>query len=120
MVRATNSVARHRGKARIQKKAKGFFGDRKNHLRITKEAVMRAMAYSYRHRKEKKRNFRTLWITRIGAAARIHGISYSQFMFGLQKIGCQLDRKVLADMAVADPSGFALIASQAKNALALV
>ncbi len=118
MVRATSSVARHRRKSRLHKKAKGFFGDRKNHLRITKEAVMRAMAYSYKHRKEKKRNFRTLWITRIGAAAKIHGISYSKLIYGLQKAGCLLDRKVLADMAVADPNGFAVVVSQAKQAIA--
>jgi large subunit ribosomal protein L20 len=118
MVRATNSVASHRRKKRILKKAKGFFGDRKNHLRMTKEAVMRAMAYSYRHRKEKKRNFRCLWITRIGAAAKIHGISYSKLIHGLQKAGCALDRKILADMAVRDPEGFAAVVTRAKQAIA--
>lgn len=119
MVRATNAVASHRRKKRMLKLAKGFVGDRKNHLRMTKEAVMRAMAYNYRHRKEKKREFRSLWITRIGAAAKIHGISYSKFIYGLQKAGCQMDRKVLADLAVRDPHAFAAIVSQAKSALAV-
>lgn len=118
MVRATNAVASHRSKKRILKRAKGFVGDRKNHLRMTTEAVMRAMAYNYRHRKEKKRNFRSLWIMRIAAAAKINGISYSKFIHGLQKGGCILDRKVLAEMAIRDPNGFAAVCGHAKQALA--
>lgn len=118
MVRATNAVASLRRKKRLFKRAKGFVGDRKNHLRLTSEAVMRAMAYNYRHRKEKKRNFRSLWIMRIAAAAKIHGISYSKFIHGLQKSGCLLDRKILADMAVRDPNGFAAVIGHAKQALA--
>lgn len=118
MVRATNAVASHRRKKRLYKRAKGFVGDRKNHLRMTTEAVMRAMAYNYRHRKEKKRNFRSLWIVRIAAAAKIHGISYSKFIHGLQKSGCVLDRKILADMAIRDPNGFAAVVGHAKQALA--
>lgn len=117
MVRATNAVASHRRKKRMLKKAKGFFGDRKNHLRMTSDAVMRAMAYNYRHRKQKKRDFRRLWITRIGAAAKIHGISYSKFINGLKKARCELDRKILADMAIRDPHGFAAVVGQAKGAL---
>lgn len=118
MVRVTNAVASHRRKKRLLKQAKGFVGDRKNHLRLTSDAVLRAMAYNYRHRKERKRDFRSLWIVRIGAAAKINGISYSKFICGLKKAKCELDRKVLAEMAIRDPSSFAAVASRAKQALA--
>jgi large subunit ribosomal protein L20 len=118
MVRVTNAVASHRRKKRLLKQAKGFVGDRKNHLRLTSDAVLRAMAYNYRHRKERKRDFRSLWIVRIGAAAKINGISYSKFICGLKKAKCELDRKVLAEMAIRDPMGFAAIAGRAKQALA--
>ena len=117
MVRATSAVARHRRKKRLFKRAKGFVGDRKNHLRLTKDAVMKAMAYNYEHRKQKKRNFRRLWIVRIGVAAKINGISYSKFMNGLKKAECLLDRKLLSEMAIHDPKGFASVATTAKNAL---
>lgn len=117
MVRITNAVASHRRKKRVLKRAKGFVGDRKNHLRLTQEAVMRALAYNYRHRKLRKRDFRSLWIQRISAAAKIHGISYSKFIFGLKKARCELDRKVLADLAIRDPSSFAAVISRAKEAL---
>jgi large subunit ribosomal protein L20 len=118
MVRVTNAVASHRRKKRLLKQAKGFVGDRKNHLRLTSDAVLRAMAYNYRHRKERKRDFRSLWIVRIGAAAKINGISYSKFICGLKKAKCELDRKVLAEMAIRDPSSFAAVAGRAKQALA--
>lgn len=118
MVRATNAVASHRRKKRLYKLAKGFVGDRKNHLRLTSGAVMRALAFNYAHRKRKKRDFRRLWITRISAAAKINGISYSKFIYGLKKAACEIDRKILADMAVQDPYGFAAIAGHAKAALA--
>lgn len=118
MVRATNAVAAHRRKKRLLKQAKGFVGDRKNHLRLTSDAVLRAMAYNYRHRKERKRDFRSLWIMRIGAAAKINGISYSKFICGLKKAKCELDRKVLAEMAIHDPHSFAAVAGRAKMALA--
>src|SRR4029079_8250093 len=118
MVRATNAVASHRRKKRLYKLAKGFVGDRKNHLRLTSGAVMRAMAYNYAHRKQKKRDFRSLWIMRLNAAARINGISYSKFIYGLKKCGCDLDRKVLADMAIQDPDGFSQVVARAKEALA--
>jgi large subunit ribosomal protein L20 len=118
MVRATNAVASHRRKKRLLKQAKGFVGDRKNHLRLTKDAVLRALAYNYRHRKEKKREFRSLWIMRIGAAAKINGLSYSKFICGLKRAKCELDRKVLADMAIRDPNSFAAVAGRAKQALA--
>lgn len=118
MVRVTNSVASHRRKKRLFKLAKGFVGDRKNHLRLTSDCVVRALAYNYDHRKLKKRDFRRLWITRIGAAAKIHGISYSKLIHGLKRVRCDLDRKILADMAVRDPSGFAAVVGHAKTALA--
>ncbi len=117
MVRVTNAVASHRRKKRIHKRAKGFVGDRKNHLRLSSESVMRALAYNYRHRKIKKREFRRLWIQRIGAAAKINGISYSKFINGLLKARCELNRKMLADMAVRDPNGFAKVVQSAKEAL---
>lgn len=117
MVRVTNAVASHRRKKRMYKLAKGFVGDRKNHLRLTSGAVMRAMAYNYIHRKQKKRDFRSLWIMRISAAAKINGISYSKFIYGLKKARCELDRKVLADMAIRDPNSFTAIVGCAKAAL---
>lgn len=118
MVRATNAVAAHRKKKRLFKLAKGFWGDRKNHLRLTRCAVLRALATSYAHRKLKKRQFRSLWIMRLGAASKIHGISYSKLIYGLRLANCTLNRKMLADMAVRDPSSFALVADRAKHALA--
>ena len=118
MSRATSSVASRRRRKRLFKRAKGFWGDRKNHLRLTKDAVMKAMAFSTIHRKHKKRNMRRLWTIRINVAARINGISYSKLIHGLNKAGCTLDRKVLADMALKDPKGFAEVANIAKKALA--
>jgi len=118
MVRVTNAVATHRRKKRLLKRAKGFIGDRKNHLRMTQEAVMRAMAYNYRHRKLKKREFRRLWIQRISAASKINGLSYSKLINGLLKSGCELNRKMLADMAIRDPASFTAVVEHAKKALA--
>lgn len=118
MTRASNSVARHRKRKRLMKLAKGFVGDRKNHLRLTKDAVMSALAFSTRHRKLRKRDFRRIWITRIGVGAKINGLSYSKMINGLQKSGCNLNRKMLSEMAIHDPESFALVASEAKNALA--
>jgi large subunit ribosomal protein L20 len=118
MVRATNAPASHRRKKKLFKLAKGFVGDRKNHLRLTSDAVLRALAYNYRHRKQKKREFRSLWITRISAAAKSHGISYSQFIFGLKKAACELDRKILSEMAIHNPAAFTAVVNQAKAALA--
>lgn len=118
MVRVTNAVASHRRKNRIFKRAKGFWGDRKNHIRLSMDAVMRAMASNYRHRKLKKRDFRSLWISRMGIASKIHGISYSRLIFGLKQAGCELNRKMLSEMAIRDPEGFASVVNQAKQALA--
>lgn len=117
MARVSNAVARHRRKKRIFKRAKGFWGDRRNHIRLTKDAVVRAMSNSYRHRKMKKGDFRKLWITRIGVAAKLNGLSYSKLMHGLRKSRCELNRKMLADLAVTDPNTFSVVAEKAKTAL---
>ena len=118
MTRTSNSVARHRKRKRLMKLAKGFVGDRKNHIRLTKDAVMSALSFSTRHRKLRKRDFRRLWITRIGVSAKINGLSYSKMIYGLTKLGCSLNRKMLSEMAIRDPESFALVADEAKKALA--
>lgn len=118
MVRVTNAVASRKRKKRIFKKAKGFIGDRKNHLRLTSDAVMRAMAFNFRHRKQNKRNFRSLWIVRIAVASKMNGLSYSKMIDGLKKAGCEINRKMLADLAVHDPACFSEVAQTAKMALA--
>ncbi len=103
---------------RVLKLAKGYRGARSKQYKIAKQSVMRALASSYAGRKEKKRQFRQLWIARINAAARINGLSYSKFMYGLKLAGVELNRKVLADMAVNDAEGFATLAELAKSKLA--
>ncbi|MGI6088509.1 MAG: 50S ribosomal protein L20 [Bilifractor porci] len=102
---------------RVLKLAKGYRGARSKQYRIAKQSVMRAMASSYAGRKQRKRQFRQLWIARINAAARMNGLSYSKFMYGLKKSGIDLNRKVLADMAVADKEAFAKLAETARAAL---
>ena len=101
---------------RVLKLAKGYRGARSKQYRVAKQSVMRALTSSYAGRKERKRQFRQLWIARINAAARLNGISYSKFMYGLKKSGVDLNRKVLADMAVTDKEGFAKLAELAKSA----
>ncbi len=117
MVRVTNAVAANRKRKRLLKQAKGFVGDRKNHIRLTSDAVMSAMAFNYRHRKQKKRDFKRLWIIRIGVGAKINGMSYSKLIAGLKKAGCEINRKMLSDMALRDPSSFAAVVGAAKQAL---
>ena len=107
--------ARHK---KVLKEAKGFRGRRGNVFRVAKQAVMKAGQYAYRDRRNKKRTFRALWITRINAAVRAEGMTYSVFIAGLRKAAIDLDRKVLADMAVNDKAGFKVIVEQAKAALA--
>ncbi len=109
--RGVTARARHK---KILVLAKGFRGRRKNVFRIAKEAVMRAGQYAYRDRRTKKRVFRHLWIARINAATRSHGVTYSKFMAGLKKAGVGIDRKVLADMAVNDPAGFGTIVEKVR------
>jgi large subunit ribosomal protein L20 len=118
MVRVTNAVAANRWKKRLLKKAKGFVGDRKNHLRLTSDAVMSAMAFNYKHRKLRKRDFRRLWIVRLSVAAKLNGLSYSRLINGLNKAGCLINRKMLSEMAIRDPSSFSSVAVLAKGALA--
>lgn len=118
MVRVTNSVARHKKRKRLLKQAKGFVGDRKNHLRQAKNALMKAWAYAFDGRKRKKRDFRALWIQRINAAARCHGVSYSKLIDGLLKAKVEVNRKILADLAINDPKAFEALVDQAKKALA--
>jgi large subunit ribosomal protein L20 len=118
MARVTNAVARRRRLKRTFKRTKGFWGDRRNHIRLSRDAAMRSMATSYSHRKKKKGDFRRLWITRIGIAAKLNGISYSKLINGLKKAKCDLDRKMLADLAVSDPASFAAVAERAKAVLA--
>jgi large subunit ribosomal protein L20 len=113
--RGVTARARHK---KILKLAKGFRGRRGNVFRVAKEAVMKAGQYAYRDRRAKKRVFRALWIARINAAARGLGITYSQFANGLRKANIQIDRKVLAQLAVSDEAGFAAIVAQVKAALA--
>ena len=103
---------------RVLKLAKGYRGARSKQYRIAKQSVMRALTSAYAGRKQKKRQFRQLWIARINAAARLNGLSYSKFMFGLKQADIDLNRKVLADMAVNDPKGFADLAQVAKGKLA--
>ena len=113
MPRATKSVASRRRRKKILKAAKGYYGGRSKLYRTAKESVQRGLAYAYVHRRRKKRDFRRLWITRINAAARIYGLSYSLFINGLKKAGVLLDRKNLADMAVKDEESFAKLAELA-------
>ena len=113
--RGVTAKARHK---KIMKQAKGYYGARSRVYRVAKQAVIKAGQYAYRDRRQKKRQFRALWITRINAAARECGLSYSRFIDGLKKAGIELDRKVLADMAVHDKQAFAAIAEQVKAALA--
>lgn len=112
--RGVTARARHK---KILKQAKGYYGARSRVFRVAKQAVIKALQYAYRDRRQRKREFRALWIVRINAGARLHGLSYSRFMNGLKKANIILDRKVLADLAVNDKLGFAKLAEQAKAAL---
>ncbi len=117
MPRTKHSVASHRRKKKIFKLAKGYTGGRSKLYRTAREAVNRALAYSYRDRKVRKRDFRRLWIARINAAARMNGLSYSRFISGLKKSNIEINRKVLAELAVNDQEGFSKLAEIAKEAL---
>lgn len=112
--RGVRSRARHK---KVLKQAKGYFGHKSKLFKVANQAVMKSLSYAYRDRRNKKRDFRRLWITRINAGARQNGMSYSRFMNGLAKSGIQLDRKVLADIAVRDKAGFSALVEQAKAAL---
>ena len=118
MPRVKRGVIARKAHKKVLKAAKGFRGRRNNVFRIANEAVMRAGQYAYRDRRTKKREFRALWIARINAAVREHGMTYSVFMNGLRKAAIDIDRKVLADLAVHDKAAFTKIAEQAKASLA--
>jgi len=114
MSRVKRGVVRRRRHKRILKRARGYYGARSRLVRVAREAVERGLRYAYRDRKQRKRDFRRLWIVRINAAAREHGLSYSRLMAGLKAAGVEVDRKNLADLAVADPQAFAQLAELAK------
>ena len=118
MARVKRGVTARRRHKKILKLAKGYFHARRKVFRVAKQAVTKALQYAYIGRKQRKRQFRSLWIVRINAAARIYGLSYSRFMNGMLKANITLDRKVLADIAVPDIAAFGKLAEQAKNALA--
>lgn len=113
--RGVTAKARHK---KIMKKAKGYYGARSRVYRVAKQAVIKAAQYAYRDRRKRKQQFRALWIVRINAAARTQGLSYSRLMDGLKKANVEVDRKVLADIAVHDQAAFATLATKAKEALA--
>ncbi len=116
-MRVRKAVASRKRRKRILRQAKGFWGSRSTNLRSAKETLMRAWAFAYRDRRVKKRTFRRLWIIRINAAVRAHGLSYSRFINGLKKSGVELDRKILADLAVRDANSFSKVVDTAKASL---
>ena len=118
MPRVKRGVAANKRKKRILREARGYYGGRNNLLRTAREAVEKGWKYAYRDRKQRKRQFRALWIARINAAAREHGLSYSRFVNGLQQAGVEVDRKVLAELAVSDPKGFGELAELARSRIA--
>ena len=118
MARVKRGVTAHAKHKKVLKAAKGFYGRRKNTIRIAKQAVEKSLQYAYRDRKNRKRNFRALWIQRINAAVREHGLTYGRFIDGLNKAGIEIDRKVLSDMAIHEAEAFAAVCGKAKEALA--
>jgi large subunit ribosomal protein L20 len=117
MARVKRGVTAHAKHKKVLKAAKGYYGRRKNTIRIAKQAVEKALQYGYRDRKRRKRTFRALWIQRINAAVREHGMTYGRFIDGLNKSGIEIDRKVLADIAVKDPAGFKALTDKASAAV---
>ena len=117
MPRVKRAVHARKKRAKVLEQAKGYYGRKKSSYRFAKEQVEHSLVYAYRDRKNRKRTFRSLWIIRINAAARQHGLSYNQFMNGVTKAGIELDRKSLADLAMNEPDAFAAVAAQAKAAL---
>jgi large subunit ribosomal protein L20 len=118
MSRVKRGVTSHAKHKKVLKRAKGFYGRRKNTIRTAKAAVDRSAQYSYRDRKNRKRTFRALWIQRINAATREHGMTYGRFISGLGKAGVEVDRKVLAELAVSEPASFKALVDKAQGALA--
>ena len=118
MARIKGGMNARRKHNRVLKMAKGYRGARSKQYRVAKQSVMRALTSSYAGRKQRKRQFRSLWIARINAAARMNGLSYSRFMYGLKQAGVEMNRKILSDMAINDAEGFAKLAELAKSKLA--
>ena len=116
MARVKRGVTAHAKHKKVLKAAKGFYGRRKNTIRVAKQAVEKSMQYAYRDRKRRKRSFRALWIQRINAAVREHGMTYGRFINGLTNLGVEVDRKVLSDIAINDPAGFKALVDQAHKA----
>ena len=117
MARVKRGVTSHARHKAVLEQAKGYYGRRKNTIRTARQAVEKAGQYAYRDRRTKKRNFRSLWIQRINAAVREHGLTYGRFIDGLNKAGILIDRKVLSDLAITDPGGFAALVGKARDAL---
>jgi large subunit ribosomal protein L20 len=117
MSRVKRGVTSHARHKRVLKQAKGYYGRRKNTIKVARQAVEKAGQYQYRDRRTKKRNFRSLWIQRINAAVREHGLTYGRFIDGLNKAGILIDRKVLSDLAITDPGAFASLVVRARDAL---
>lgn len=117
MSRVKRSVVSRARRKKVLKQAKGYYGARSRQFKVAKQAVIKAGQYAYRDRRQRKRQFRQLWVVRINAAAREHGLSYSRFIAGLKKAAIEVDRKVLADLAIHEKEAFAVLAEQAKAAL---
>ena len=117
MARVKGAMATRKRRKRVLKLAKGYRGAKSKLFRTAKQAVMKSLVYAYIGRKQRKRDFRRLWITRISAAAKLNGINYSQFMNGLKKAGVDINRKMLSEIAIADPAGFTALVEAAKKAL---
>ena len=117
MARVKRGVTAHAKHKKVLTAAKGFYGRRKNTIRIAKQAVEKSLQYAYRDRKNRKRNFRALWVQRINAAVREHGLTYGRFIDGLTKAGIEVDRKVLSDMAIHEPAAFAALVVKSKASL---
>ncbi len=117
MARVKGALATRKRRKRVLKLAKGYFGAKSKLFRTANEAVMKSLTYAYSGRKQKKRDFRRLWITRISAAAKLNGINYSQFMNGLKKAGIEMNRKMLSEIAISDPETFTALVEKAKAAL---
>jgi large subunit ribosomal protein L20 len=117
-MRVKTGIVRHRRHKKLLKQARGFYSGRRKHFRKAKEQLERSLVYAYRDRRQKKRDFRRLWIVRINAAARLNGMNYSTFMHGLKVANIELDRKILADMAMNAPESFTKVADASKAAIA--
>ena len=117
MARVKGALSTRKRRKKILKAAKGYWGAKSKHFKMAKQAVLKSGNYAYIGRKQKKRDFRSLWITRISAACKMNGINYSRFMYGLKKSGIELNRKMLSELAISDPNAFSSLVETAKSAL---